>query len=169
MTKEFSVCQFFADATCEYLGRYLSDEDAVQLAVQAARSVGARLGTTKRVIITDGGDSINWEWKHGKGVVYPPELAGQDVDSKDDATAVSTQNCPTCGEPYSRDPSPRAAICSNGFHCCRDCTWVAGRRVQLCVRHCADCARIAEEDGDILPPACERHGGRPPAKRGEGR
>jgi hypothetical protein len=79
MTKaanEFSVCQFFADDTYEYLGRYLSDEDAVRLAVQTARSVGAKLGTTKRVIITDGGDCINWEWQHDKGVVYPPELVG---------------------------------------------------------------------------------------------
>lgn len=71
--------------------------------------------------------------------------------------------CSTCDEPYSRAPTFRAAICSNGFHCCRDCTWVAGRRVQLCNYHdadeCADCARIAEVDGDILPPACARHGG----------
>lgn len=26
---------------------------------------------------------------------------------------------------------------------------------------CPDCARIAEEDGDILPPACAAHGGSP--------
>lgn len=74
---EFSVCQFFADDSYEYLGRYLSDENAVRMAVQAARSVGAKLGTTKRVIITDGGDCINWEWKHGEGIVYPPELVRQ--------------------------------------------------------------------------------------------
>lgn len=157
---EYSVCQFFADDSYEYLGRYLSAEDAVRMAVQAIRSVGARLGTTRRVIITDGGDFTNWEWKYGEGIVYPPELMGQVVDSKE----VRLRDCPTCGEPYSRDPSPRASICSNGFHCCRDCTWVDGRCVQPCahheVEHCADCARVAEEDGDVLPPACERHGGK---------
>jgi len=26
----------------------------------------------KRVIITDGGDCINFEWKKGEGIVFPP-------------------------------------------------------------------------------------------------
>jgi hypothetical protein len=142
VTKEFSVCQFFVDDSHEYLGRHLSDEDAVRLAVQATRSVGATIGTTKRVIITDGGDCINWEWKHGEGVVYPPQLVSRPV-------------CPTCGEPYSRDPSPRASICSSGFHCCRDCAWVDGSLVQPCAHHdvesCADCARRRGGRGYLTP------------------
>ncbi len=27
--------------------------------------------------------------------------------------------------------------------------------------HCGECVRIAEADGDILPPACKAHGGSP--------
>jgi hypothetical protein len=37
-------------------------------------SIGGRiLGTTARVIITDGGDYTTFEWQHGKGVVFPTE------------------------------------------------------------------------------------------------
>jgi len=43
--------------------------------------------------------------------------------------------CSTCGEPYARDPVGRALICSNGFHMCRDCTWVAGRLTKRCAHH----------------------------------
>lgn len=46
------------------------------------------------------------------------------------------EKCSTCGEPYTKlstaDGLPRGAFCSNGFHCCRDCTWVDGRRTFLC-------------------------------------
>lgn len=32
--------------------------------------------------------------------------------------------CPTCDEPYNKeDPSTRAQLCSNPFHCCKDCVW----------------------------------------------
>ena len=75
---KFNVCQFFLDASYEYVARNVGAEEAVRLATQLCRSVGGRLGTTKRVIITDGGDAINWEWKHGEGVVYPPELVAPD-------------------------------------------------------------------------------------------
>lgn len=45
--------------------------------------------------------------------------------------------CPTCNESYSKTPTLRAAVCSNGFHCCRDCKWIDGqvRRVDLCEFH----------------------------------
>jgi hypothetical protein len=46
--------------------------------------------------------------------------------------------CDTCGEPYSKTPTFRALICSNGFHCCRDCVWREGRREKLCDRHAAE-------------------------------
>jgi hypothetical protein len=72
---EFSVCQFFSDGSYEYVRRFVSDEEAVLAAIHYSSSVGAKLGTTQRVIITDGGDCINWEWEFGKGITYPPELA----------------------------------------------------------------------------------------------
>lgn len=70
---EFSVCQFFPDETYEYVRRFVSAEEAVNTAKHYCNSVGARMGTTRRVIITDGGDCINFEWKYGEGVVYPPK------------------------------------------------------------------------------------------------
>lgn len=77
MEHEYSVCQFFADGSYEYFQRFVTDKVAVQAAIDLARSVGAKIGTTQRVIITDGGDCIAWEWVHGKGITFPPELVGR--------------------------------------------------------------------------------------------
>lgn len=73
MRGEFSVAQFFADGSYEYVRRYVSAEEAILAFYSFTQSVGARLGTTRRVIVTDGGDSINAEWIQGK-FTYPPEL-----------------------------------------------------------------------------------------------
>ena len=75
MTNEYSVCQFFDDGSCEYVRRFVGDKEAVEAFKHYISSVGARIGTTKRVILTDGGDSINLEWEFGKGITYPPSLA----------------------------------------------------------------------------------------------
>lgn len=71
---EFSVCQFFEDGSYEYVRRFVSDREAVEAFKHYTTSVGARMGFTKRVIITDGGDCVNVEWKFGEGIVYPPTL-----------------------------------------------------------------------------------------------
>jgi len=76
MIEKFSVCQWFDDGQYDYELRYVPLERAVTRAMGIAHSVGGRLGTTVRVIITDGDDSIVWEWKHGEGIVFPPELKG---------------------------------------------------------------------------------------------
>lgn len=76
---EYNVCQFFVDESYEYVVRNVGPEEAIQTAIQLCRSVGAKLGTTKRVIITDGGDHCNWEWIHGQGIVFPPEVAGKPI------------------------------------------------------------------------------------------
>ncbi len=70
-TNEFSVCQFFPDGSYEYTCRYVSAEAAVKQFQSYTSSVGARIGTTRRVIITDGGDSITAEWEYGKGLTFP--------------------------------------------------------------------------------------------------
>jgi hypothetical protein len=67
---EFSVCQFFADDSYEYVRRWVSAEEAVAAAKHYTESVAARTGVTARVIITDGGDCTNFEWKFGEGVVF---------------------------------------------------------------------------------------------------
>ena len=70
---EYSVCQFFEDGSYEYPIRYIDAETAVKKAQHYCTSVGARIGTTVRVIITDGGDNIAFEWKRGEGIVFPPK------------------------------------------------------------------------------------------------
>lgn len=69
-TGEFSVVQFFEDESYETVREHVSAEEAVDAAHHYCNSVGAKLGFTKRVIITDGGDCVNFEWKHGEGVVF---------------------------------------------------------------------------------------------------
>lgn len=67
---EFSVCQFFEDGSYEYVRRFVDAEEAVKAAHHYTNNVACKMGITKRVIITDGGDCINFEWKHGEGVTY---------------------------------------------------------------------------------------------------
>lgn len=71
MDNEFSVYQFFPDGTYERVREFVSPEEAVRAAQHYCTSVGARLGTTVRVIITDGGDCCCFEWKHGEGITFP--------------------------------------------------------------------------------------------------
>ena len=67
----FNVCQFFPDESYEYVRRAVTATEAYKAFEHYTNSVGARLGTTVRVIITDMGDCTNVEWIHGKGLVYP--------------------------------------------------------------------------------------------------
>ena len=69
-TGEFSVHQFFEDETSECVRRNVGPEEAVEAAHHYCHSIGARMGFTKRVIITDGGDNCNFEWIFGKGVTF---------------------------------------------------------------------------------------------------
>lgn len=91
MTGEFSVCQFFPDESYEYVRRYVSAEEAFTAFRHYCTSVGAKLGTTRRVIITDGGDSVNaeWEWEEGITFVGDPKspALGQWKEGKDAAPA----------------------------------------------------------------------------------
>jgi hypothetical protein len=67
---EFSVCQFFEDGSYEYVRRGVDAEEAVKVAHHYCTSVAAQMGITQRVIITDGGDCVNIEWKFGQGVTF---------------------------------------------------------------------------------------------------
>lgn len=69
-TGEFSVCQFFASGESEYVRRNVDAKTAVEAAHHYCTSVGAQIGTTTRVIITDSGDCTNFEWIFGKGVTF---------------------------------------------------------------------------------------------------
>lgn len=72
MNGEFNVCQFFMDGSYEYVRRFVSATKAMKAFRFYTSNVAAKIGTTTRVIVTDGGDCINAEWVFGKGVVYPP-------------------------------------------------------------------------------------------------
>jgi hypothetical protein len=67
---EFSVIQIFADGSSERVRHDVSAEDAVKAAHHYCNSVGAKMGITRRVIITDGGDCTNFEWQFGKGITF---------------------------------------------------------------------------------------------------
>ncbi len=69
----FCVSQFFSDGTNEQVTKTpVSGEEAVARAKLLTDSIGARIGTTQRVVITDSSDLIVFEWIHGQGVVFPP-------------------------------------------------------------------------------------------------
>lgn len=70
MTETFSVVQFLEDGTHETVRSHVTAEDAVKAADHYCHSVAARMGITRRVIITDSGDCIAFEWQHGKGVTF---------------------------------------------------------------------------------------------------
>lgn len=70
MAAEFSVYQFFPDDSYEEVLRFVDAETAVKTAKQLTESIGGRIGTTQRVIITDGGDCTCFEWQFGKGVTF---------------------------------------------------------------------------------------------------
>lgn len=79
-TGEYTVVQFFPDETYERVREGVDAKEAVEAAHHYSSSVGAQIGTTRRVIITDGGDFTCFEWRFGEGVVFPPR-ASQTVES----------------------------------------------------------------------------------------
>jgi hypothetical protein len=70
---EYSVYQFFPDDSYEAVLRLVDGETAVKMAKQLSESVGGRIGTTRRIMITDGGDCCVFEWHFDKGVVWPDQ------------------------------------------------------------------------------------------------
>jgi hypothetical protein len=67
----YSVTQWFVDGSYERVVEHVPVKEAIAKTQMLVLSVGARMGTTKRVIITDCLDCINFEWIYGKGIVYP--------------------------------------------------------------------------------------------------
>lgn len=77
MEGQYSVCQFFTDGSYEYFVRFVDGKTATEKFTACATSVGAIIGTTVRIILTDGGDMTNMEWVRGKGITFPPALLGK--------------------------------------------------------------------------------------------
>lgn len=71
MTGGFSVCQFFADGSYEYVRRDVSELEAVKAFKHYTDNVATKIGgIVARVIITDSDDFTNLEWVAGKGYSY---------------------------------------------------------------------------------------------------
>jgi hypothetical protein len=79
---EFSVVQYLHNDLYEYVRRYVTAEEAVRAAEHFTSNVMARIGMTRRVIITDGGDCVCFEWLSGEGVVFPPKEEKADAEDK---------------------------------------------------------------------------------------
>jgi len=79
MRDEFSVYQFMNDDTCLPEVRFVDHETACNAFARLATNAAAKVGITRRVIITDGGDFTCMEWKYGEGVTFPPELKNIDL------------------------------------------------------------------------------------------
>ena len=77
---EFSVWQFFENGAQERVREWVDHIDACLAFYHYTHNVAANMGITRRVIITDGGDFTNAEWKYGEGNTYPPEWVGVDID-----------------------------------------------------------------------------------------
>jgi hypothetical protein len=73
---EFSVCQFFVDGSYEYVRRRVSVEEAIHAVKHYTQSKAVQLGIVQRVIITDGYDCINFEWRADLGIIFPPPPKG---------------------------------------------------------------------------------------------
>lgn len=71
--EKFSVYQFFIDDSYEKVREFVSAEEAVKAFQHYTNNIASKLGFTKRVIITDGGDCITYEWIHGRGITYSGE------------------------------------------------------------------------------------------------
>jgi len=71
---QYSIAVFYPDGRYFYGDRQIDAETAVRRFKRACESPLARAGVWARIIVTDGGDFTNMEWKHGEGYTYPPEL-----------------------------------------------------------------------------------------------
>jgi hypothetical protein len=77
MSAEFSVYQFFLDKTWERVAEFVEVRTAVETAMRLTKTLGARLGMTVCVIITDGDDYTVFEWRRTEGITFPPALAAR--------------------------------------------------------------------------------------------
>lgn len=70
---EFSVLWWDAQDNQHEELRFVDAEKAVMAAKRLCEGPASMLGIVRRVIITDGGDFINFEWIYGKGITYKGE------------------------------------------------------------------------------------------------
>jgi len=72
-SSHFHVFIFFPDGRYDQVQTSVPAAEAFDAFVYHTETVGAKLGTTARVIIVDMGDNINAEWIYGRGITFPTE------------------------------------------------------------------------------------------------
>lgn len=93
---EFSVWKFFADGTHEPVRRFVSAEQAVKAAKRCTDNAAA--GNIQRVIITDGGDCICFEWQQDRGVTHVSSaLADKEPAKRPVKRSERSVPCHVCG------------------------------------------------------------------------
>jgi hypothetical protein len=88
--EQFSVRVYYDDGRRQYVRRFVSAQEVCRAFQHHTRSLGARLGSTVRVIIIDSSDCMVREWKFEQGVTFPPprgkrKTAGKKSRRSDDA------------------------------------------------------------------------------------
>ena len=90
----------------------------------------------------------------GEPLTYSDDLVFVSRPELEPSNAIEVAEvCYTCKEPYSKPPTFRAMICSNSFHCCKDCSWgwendgafSKGTLVRMCPE-CAEKDRESKEE-----------------------
>jgi hypothetical protein len=90
MGEQFSVRLYYDNGEQKTLRRFVSAQEAYRAFQYYTKSLGARLGSTVRVIIIDGDDCMVREWKVEQGVTFPPpkrrrKSGGKKFSPSDDA------------------------------------------------------------------------------------
>jgi hypothetical protein len=67
---EFSVWWWDREDNQHEELRFVGAETAAKAAHRLCTGPAAKLGMVHRVIITDGGDFTNFEWKHDQGITF---------------------------------------------------------------------------------------------------
>ena len=68
----YRVWVFFPDGMHHLIDDGLDARAAALCAKRQTETVGARLGTTQRIIIEDQGGDTAFQWEYGKGITFPP-------------------------------------------------------------------------------------------------
>jgi len=90
MGEQFSVRLYYDNGEQKDVYRFVSAQEAYRGFQYYTSSLGARLGSTVRVIIIDGDDCMVREWKLEQGVTFPPpgrrrKTGGKKFPPSDDA------------------------------------------------------------------------------------
>jgi hypothetical protein len=72
MHARFSVFQILADGRCGYVRIDTTIDIAVEAFARSVNSAGARIGTVRTVVVTDGRNSV--QWTYNEGISYPTEV-----------------------------------------------------------------------------------------------